>query len=318
MPRSVDLWGLGYWLCFKALFLDFALLSLQRLHRTWKQDIYHRAGVRTWQWCPLHLPGWRTQTDPRSLRPWLQRVLGCPWKPHPKPLSILPREGEITIMLVCFMALYGCITASRDHGPELYCPQLEHIFRRVLNCQMFRMFRRTVSCWKTNGVRPRICKLASRSVWISSQRVFATGLTHFIYAYSPKSRDHAGLAEDLHRAGAASICYFSQALKTPFESGSKTYQHTVLNDPWVISGRCNFKRASVLLSRWAIWAEEINECGCITRRASCNALASPKLYDAKGKQHKNDGGLSSSFRREICLFVHLLCQEWNTKWGSGC
>lgn len=75
-----------------------ALLSLQRLHCAWKQDIYHWAGVWAWQRCPLHLPSGRTRTDPRSLRPRLQHVLCCPWKPQQKPLSILPHEGEISIM----------------------------------------------------------------------------------------------------------------------------------------------------------------------------------------------------------------------------
>lgn len=76
-----------------------ALLSLQRLHRTWKQDIHHRAGVWPWQLWPLHLPSRRTQTDPRSLRPRLQHVLCCPRKPHQKPFPILPHEGEISIMM---------------------------------------------------------------------------------------------------------------------------------------------------------------------------------------------------------------------------
>lgn len=76
-----------------------APLSLQRLHRTWKQDIHHWAGVWSWQLCPLHLPSGRTQTDPRRLRPRLQHVLCCPWKLHQKPLPIIPHEGEISILL---------------------------------------------------------------------------------------------------------------------------------------------------------------------------------------------------------------------------
>lgn len=78
-----------------------ALLSLQRLHRAWKQDVYHRAAVWTWQRCPPHLPGGRTHADPRILRPRLQHVLCCPWKPHQKPLSVLPHKGKISIMFFC-------------------------------------------------------------------------------------------------------------------------------------------------------------------------------------------------------------------------
>lgn len=59
-------------------------------------------------------------------------------------------------------------------------------------------------------------------------------LTHLICTLSPNLRAHAGLANGLYRAGAPSICRHSQTLKSLFESGSKIYQHTVLNDAWVM------------------------------------------------------------------------------------
>lgn len=55
-------------------------------------------------------------------------------------------------------------------------------------------------------------------------------LTHLICTLSPNLGAHAGLANGLYRAGAPSICHHSQALQSLFESGSKIYQHTVLND----------------------------------------------------------------------------------------
>ncbi len=99
-------------------------LSLQRLHRSWKQDIHHRAGVRPWQRCSLHLPSGRTQTDPGRLRPRLQHVLCCPWKPHQKPFSVFPHKGKLKIKSFVYckapLQVFGAILLSLWAFPVVF------------------------------------------------------------------------------------------------------------------------------------------------------------------------------------------------------
>lgn len=98
--------------------LRLALLSLQRLHRTWKQDVRHRAGARYRKRCSFHLPGGRTHTDPGRLRPWLQHVLCCPWKPHQKPFPVLPHKGKINAMFFFFLlqSFHCSILTVQNHS----------------------------------------------------------------------------------------------------------------------------------------------------------------------------------------------------------
>lgn len=66
--------------------------------------------------------------------------------------------------------------------------------------------------------------LASRLVRVSSLML--------LWALFILSMAHTeGLVSDVHGAGVTSICPCSQALQFPFESESRTHQHTVLNDP---------------------------------------------------------------------------------------
>lgn len=125
---------------------DCLLLSLQRFHCAWKQDIHHWTGVRSWQWHTLHLPRGKPQTDSGRLRPWLQHVICCPWKPHQKPLPIFPHKGEISMILFC-------------HWESV------SLLAYVCACVFF------FPCMvKTLGLWPNTSKLANMSGWIISQR----------------------------------------------------------------------------------------------------------------------------------------------------
>lgn len=134
------------------------LLSPQRLHRTWKQDIYHRACVWRWHRSSLHLPSGRAQTDPRNMRPQLQHVLS--WKPHWKPLQVLPHKGEIITGFFFF------ITVSLDKATKGY----------IIGLQFFTIKRvwrlgRSLNWSKINGRLTKMSILASILVWMSSLRV---------------------------------------------------------------------------------------------------------------------------------------------------